>query len=83
MSIVFDYSDAYILFKETTTALNTETVAVPNNRKKKKFKTCALSVDCISEINNAEIDHTKDIDAVMPMYNLIEYSDTYSKTPGR
>ena len=38
MSIVFDYSDAYILFKETTTALNTETVAVPNNRKKKNLK---------------------------------------------
>ena len=33
-SSVLDYSDAYILFKETTTALNTETAAVPNNRKK-------------------------------------------------
>ena len=35
--------------------------------------------DCSSEINNLEIDHAKDIDIGMPMYNLIEYSDNYSK----
>ena len=38
--------------------------------------------NCKSEINNTEIDNTKDIDIVMPMYNLIEYSDNYSKTFG-
>ena len=38
--------------------------------------------DCISEINNTEIDHRKDIDVVMPMYSLIEYSENYSKTSG-
>ena len=32
------------------------------------------------QINNADIDTAQDIDAVMPMYNLIEYSDKYSKT---
>ena len=37
---------------------------------------------CISRINNTEIDNAKDIDIVMPMYNLIEYSDNYSKTSG-
>ena len=36
----------------------------------------------ISEINNKQIDNAKDIDIVMPMYNLIEYSDHYSKTSG-
>ena len=39
--------------------------------------------DCISEINNTEIDNTKGIDVVMLMYNLIEYSDHYLKTSGR
>ena len=39
-------------------------------------------INCISEINNTQVDNTKDIDIVMPMYNLIEYSDNYSKTPG-
>ena len=36
--------------------------------------------NCISEINNAQVDNAKYIDIVMPMYNLIEYSDNYSKT---
>ena len=34
------------------------------------------------EINNTEIDHAKYIDVVIPMYNLIEFSDKYSKTSG-
>ena len=37
---------------------------------------------CISEINNIQVDNAKDIDIVMPMYNLIEYSDNYAKTSG-
>ena len=35
---------------------------------------------CISNIDNAQIDNTQDMDVVMPMYNLIEYGDNYSKT---
>ena len=46
------------------------------------FKNCAPFTDCISKINNTQVDHVKDIDVVMPMYNLIEYSENYSKTPG-
>ena len=40
-------------------------------------------VNCKSKINNTETDNAKDIDIVMPMYNLIEYSNSYSKTSGR
>ena len=36
----------------------------------------------MSEINNMQIDNAKDIAIVMPMYNLIEYSDNYTKTTG-
>ena len=36
--------------------------------------------DCISEINNTQIDNANDIDVVMPTYKLIEYSFNYSKT---
>ena len=46
------------------------------------FKSFASFINCISEINNTEIDNTVDIDEVMPIYNLIEYTDNYSKTPG-
>ena len=38
--------------------------------------------NCISKINNTQIDNAEYIDIVMPMYNLIEYSDNYSKTSG-
>ena len=36
----------------------------------------------MSEINNTQVDNAKDLDIVRPMYNLIEYSDNYSKTSG-
>ena len=47
------------------------------------FKNCAPFIKCIAEINNTQVDNAEDIDIVMPMYNLIEYSDNYSKTSGR
>ena len=47
------------------------------------FKNCAPFINCISEINNTQIDNAKDIDIVRPMYNLIEYSNNYAKTSGR
>ena len=83
-SSLYDYSDAYILVKETITIANTAAEGEdPNNRNKKVTVTsCAPFTDCISEINNKEIDHAKSIDAVMPMYNLIQYSDNYSKSFG-
>ena len=36
----------------------------------------------MNKINNMEVDNAQDIDITMPMYNLIEYSDSYSKTSG-
>ena len=44
------------------------------------FKNCAPFTKCISRINGTDIDNAQDIDIVMPMYNLIEYSGNYSKT---
>ena len=46
------------------------------------IKTCAPFTDCISKINNTQVDNAKDNDTVIPMLNLIEYSDNYSKTSG-
>ena len=45
-------------------------------------KNCAPFTDCISEINNTQTDNAEDIDVVMPMYNLIEYSDNYLRWSG-
>ena len=77
-----DYSDAYILVKGNISVNNTAAAAAdPNNRNKKViFKNCAPFTNCISKINNTQIDNAEYIDIVMPMYNLIEYSDNYSKT---
>ena len=46
------------------------------------FKNCAPFTNCIGKINNTQIDNAKDIDIVMLMYNLIEYSDNYAKRTG-
>ena len=83
-SSLCDYSDAYILVKGTITVNNTAAAdtAVNNVNKKVIFKNCTPFTNCISEINNTQIDNAKDIDIVMPMYNLIEYSDNYAKTAG-
>ena len=82
-SSLCDYSNVYILVKGTIIVTNTGTQAAPNIINKNLiFKNCTPFTDGISETNNTEIDHAKNIDVVMPMYNLIEYSDNYSKTSG-
>ena len=83
-SSLCDYSDAYILVKGTISVNYTAAQGANANNTNKKviFKNCAPFTNCISEINNTQIDNAKDIDIVMPMYNLIEYSDNYAKTTG-
>ena len=69
-----DFNDAYIVVKGTITVTN------PDNAKRNKavmFKSNAPFMNCISKIDNAE-----DLDVVMPMYNLLEYSKNYRKTTG-
>ena len=81
-SILCDYSDAYKLVRGTITAPNIGTAANPNSRKNIIIQNCAPFTNSISEINNTYIDNAKDIDIVMPMYNLIKYIGNYSKTSG-
>ena len=78
-SSLCDYSDAYILVKGTITingaGANDADRQADEIDQRVSFKNCARFINCISEINNTQIDNAKDIDIVMPMYNLIEYSD--------
>ena len=80
-----DYSDAYLLVKVTITVNNTADADADANNTNKKviFKNFVPFTNVISEINNSQIDNAKDLDIVMPMYNLIEHRDNYSKTSGR
>ena len=83
-SSLCDYSDAYILVKGNISVNNivTADAGANNTNKKVIFKNCAAFTKCISRINNTDIDNAQDIDIVMPTYNLIGYSDNYSKTSG-
>ena len=81
-SSLCDYSDAYILVKGTITVAQ-ETNAAPNNvNKEVTFQNFVPYTNCISRIYNTQVDDAHDIDVVMPMYNLIEYRENYSKTFG-
>ena len=79
-------ADAYIFVKGTITITGDGHDAAARNLDERNkgviFKNCAPFTKCISRINNTDIDNAQDIDIVMPMYNLIEYSDNYSKTSG-
>ena len=85
-SSLCDYSDAYILVKGiiTTTGVGADAAARQADERDKgaEFKNCAPFTNCISEINNTQVDNAKDIDIVMLMNNLIEYSNNYAKTTG-
>ena len=81
-----DYADSYILAKGTITITGASDDAAARNADERDkgviFKNCAPFTKCISRINNTDIDNAKNIDIVKPLYNLIEYSNNYSKTPG-
>ena len=75
-----DYSDVYILVEGTIT------VAGNNLRDRRNrpliLKNNAPFVSCITRINGELIEDADDLDIVMPMYNLLEYSKNYRKTIG-
>ena len=66
-----DYAEAYILVNGTIR----ETAADGNTRL--ALKNCAPFTNCNLEINDEHVDTAENLDIVMPMYNLIEYSDNY------
>ena len=78
-----DYADSYILVKGTITITGAGDDAAARRADERNkgvtFKNCAPFTKCISRINDTDIDTAQDIDVVMPMYNVIEYSDNYSK----
>ena len=81
-SSLCDYSDPYIPVEGTITVENIAAADADANDLSRKviFKNYAPFTSCISRINNTQKDDAQYIDVVMPMYNLIEHSDNYSKT---
>ena len=71
-----DYSGAYIVVKGNII------VTDPDNAKRNKatvFKNNAPFINCLSKINGVKIDNAEDLDVIMPMYHLLEYSKNYRK----
>ena len=78
------YSDLYMLVSRTIKLTgerdNYTEKRADEKSKRAIFKNCAPFTDCISEINNTQIDSAKVIDIVISMYNVIKYRNNYSKT---
>ena len=66
-----DYADAYILVDGTIRA------TAANDKTRLALMNCAPFIKCNLEINDEHADTAENLDIVMPMYNLIEYSDNY------
>ena len=85
-SSLCDYAHAYILVNGRITISghgdNNAVIQASQRDKGVTYKNCAPFVKCIHRINNTEIHNAEDIDIAITMYNLIEYSDNYSKTFG-
>ena len=83
ISTLWDYSDTNILVKRRITITgegNNVGARQPDERDKRvMFKNWIPFTNCISKINNTQIDDGEDLHLVMPMYSLIEYGDNYSK----
>ena len=70
-----DYSDAYILVNGTITVTGNH----PRDRQNRPLiiKNNAPFISCITRINGESIEDADDLDIVMPMHNLLEYSKNY------
>ena len=68
-------NDAYILVRGDITV-----VAAPATQL--ACKNCASFTKCITKVDETTIDDAEDLDLVMPMYHLIDYSSNYSETTG-
>ena len=79
-----DYYDAYILVKGIITVTKGRNNDDNNNAYNKKlaFKNNAPFISCISKINGKLIENVEDLDIVMPIYSLFEYSKIFRKTTG-
>ena len=75
-----DSSDAYVWVKGKITVTNPNDNA--NFNKELTLKSNGPFISCISKINGELVENAEDLDIVMPMYNLLEYSKNYEKTSG-
>ena len=71
-----DYSDAYILVTENIEVVN------GNNNTSVCFKNCSPFTRCVTHLNDEHIETSENLDLIMSLSNLIEYSDNYEQSSG-
>ena len=71
-----NYSNAYILVTGNIT------VAIGNADTKVAFKNCTSFIRCVTHINDEHVETAENLDIIMPMYNLLGYSDNYADSSG-
>ena len=89
---ICDYADSYIIVTANFKLISNFNTGNANEilqgkrlrvrNKNISFKNIAPFLKCIDKINGVEIDNAEDLDIVMNMYNLIEYSNNFTKTYG-
>ena len=77
-----DYSVTYVLVKGLITVTSQGNVIRDKKNRPPILKNNALFISCISKINNGLTENAEDLDIVIPMYKLLEYSKNYRKTTG-
>ena len=79
-----DYADVYILVNGIITVTANASANNITDKKNRKLilKNNTPFFSCINRINSKLIEDADDLDIVIPMYNLLEYSKNYRKTIG-
>ena len=75
-SSICDYSDAYIFVTGNITATG------GNANTNVSFKNCAPFTRCVTHINDEHVETAENLDTIIPLYNLLEYSDNYEDSSG-
>ena len=74
-SSLSNYNDTYVLVRGNITIIEHKATQI-------KFKNYVPFTKCITKIDGTAIDDAEDLDLVIPIYNLIEYSSNYSEATG-
>ena len=77
-----DFSDVFIVLEGDITLEGDNNANKRNKNHLKTFKNNGPFINCILKVNGIQIDNAEDLDVVIPMQNLLEYSKIYRKTTG-
>ena len=75
-SSLCDYSDEYVLVTGDIAAVGSD------ENTSTAFKNCAPFRICVARINDEHVETAENLDIIIPMYNMLKYSDNYADSSG-